>query len=47
MDQCPVSGALVMDAGLPIVIADACNGCTVCQQVCPAPVNAVLVIPRR
>lgn len=47
VDQCPVSGALVMDAGLPIVLADACNGCTVCQQVCPAPVNAVLIIPRR
>lgn len=47
VDQCPVAGALIMDAGLPIVLADTCNGCTVCQQVCPAPTNAVLVMPRR
>ena len=46
LDQCPVPGALVMDAGLPIIIAEVCNGCTVCQQVCPAPTNAVLVLPR-
>ena len=47
LNQCPVAGALVLDAGLPIVVAASCNGCTVCQQVCPAETNAVLMIPRR
>ncbi|MBN8248219.1 MAG: hypothetical protein J0L84_12350 [Verrucomicrobia bacterium] len=47
LTQCPVPGALVLDAGLPIVVQETCTGCTVCQQVCPAPVNAVLLIPRR
>ncbi|MBX3732072.1 MAG: hypothetical protein KF791_05715 [Verrucomicrobiae bacterium] len=46
VDQCPVPGALVMDAGLPMVDPGACNGCTVCQQVCPAPTNAVRMLPR-
>ena len=47
VDKCPVRGALLFDAGLPMVVADTCNGCGICHDVCPAPTNAVLLLPRR
>lgn len=46
LDHCPVPGAMRWDAGLPMVDPDLCNGCRVCQQVCPAPTNAIRVLPR-
>jgi Pyruvate/2-oxoacid:ferredoxin oxidoreductase delta subunit len=46
-ERCPVAGAIKVEQGIPQVIADACTGCGVCQDVCPAPVNAVLVLPRQ
>jgi len=46
-ELCPVSGAMKVDKGIPMVVADACTGCGVCHDVCPAPTNAVLVLPRR
>ena len=44
-EQCPVPGAIEVEAGKPRIIESICTGCGVCQHVCPAPENAVLVMP--
>ena len=46
-ERCPVAGAMKVENGIPSVVSDICTGCGVCHDVCPAPTNAVLVIPRR
>ena len=46
-ERCPVPGAMKVEKGIPMVVADLCTGCAVCRDVCPAPTNAVLLIPRR
>lgn len=46
-ERCPVPGAMKVEKGIPMVVPDACTGCGVCHDVCPAPTNAVLVLPRR
>lgn len=45
-ERCPVEGAIILTRGRPQVAADACTGCGICHHVCPAPRNAVLVMPR-
>jgi ferredoxin-type protein NapG len=45
-ERCPVEGAIRVERGRPTVVDDRCTGCGVCQHVCPAPYNAVLVLPR-
>lgn len=47
VERCPVPGAMSRDRGLPMVNADVCTGCGICHDVCPAPRNAVLMLPRR
>lgn len=47
VERCPVPGAMSRDRGLPMVHADVCTGCGICHDVCPAPRNAVLMLPRR
>lgn len=44
-ERCPVDGAITLAEGKPRVVEDACTGCGVCQYVCPAPQNAVLLMP--
>lgn len=44
-EQCPVEGALAVVNGKPVINDAACTGCGVCQYVCPAPYNAVLILP--
>lgn len=44
-EQCPVAGAIEVEAGKPRIIESVCTGCGVCQHVCPAPENAVLILP--
>lgn len=46
-EQCPVTGAIVIEDGYPMVVPEVCTGCRVCHDVCPAPGNAILMIPRR
>lgn len=47
VERCPVSGAMKKERGMPMVVADVCTGCGICHDVCPAPRNAVLMLPRR
>lgn len=44
-EQCPVPGAIHVEAGRPRIDEDACTGCGVCSFVCPAPHNAIVVMP--
>lgn len=47
-DRCPLKGeAIVMDDRKPRVIAEACTGCGICEYFCPAPGNAIVVLPER
>jgi len=45
-ERCPEEGAIVMRDGMPMVMTDKCTGCRVCHDVCPAPVNAIRIMPR-
>jgi MinD superfamily P-loop ATPase len=44
-ERCPVENAIVIELGRPRVVEDRCNGCGVCVQVCPAPLNAFAFLP--
>lgn len=46
-ERCPVAGAIVVERGMPRVVADRCNGCRICHDVCPAPINAIRLVPFR
>jgi Pyruvate/2-oxoacid:ferredoxin oxidoreductase delta subunit len=46
-ERCPVEDAIVIEAGRPRVVAERCNGCGLCVQVCPAPINALELLPSR
>lgn len=44
-ERCPVENAIEVVAGKPRIREDVCTGCGVCAAVCPAPTNAVIVMP--
>lgn len=44
-EQCPVESAMEVVNGRPRIHEDRCTGCGVCQHVCPAPANAILLMP--
>ncbi len=44
-ERCPVEGAIAVRDGKPTVNEDTCTGCGVCRYVCPAPENAILLMP--
>ncbi len=44
-ERCPVEGAITIEVGKPIVNEELCTGCGVCRYVCPAPENAILLMP--
>lgn len=45
VERCPVDGAITVADGKPMVEEDHCTGCGVCRYVCPAPENAILLMP--
>lgn len=44
-ERCPVEGALIVENGKPRIDETVCTGCGVCQHVCPAPQNAIVIMP--
>lgn len=46
VERCPEPGAMDTSDIIPMVMAEVCTGCGICHQVCPAPDNAVLMLPR-
>ncbi len=46
-EHCPEPDAIITERGIPRVVADACTGCRICHDVCPAPTNAILMINKR
>lgn len=46
-EHCPESGAILTERGIPRIVPDHCTGCNICHEVCPAPTNAILMIPKR
>jgi ferredoxin-type protein NapG len=44
-EQCPVENAIVIRESKPTVNEATCSGCGVCRWVCPAPENAILLMP--
>jgi ferredoxin-type protein NapG len=46
-EHCPVDGAIELMHARPRIVEEKCTGCGICQHVCPAPENAVLLMPLR
>ncbi|MFE8596886.1 4Fe-4S binding protein [Archangium violaceum] len=46
-ERCPVEGAIVIESGRPSVVEARCNGCGLCVRACPAPLNALELLPPR
>lgn len=44
-ERCPVAGAITVTDGKPTVNENLCTGCGMCRYVCPAPENAILLMP--
>ena len=44
-ERCPVPDAIEVNDGKPTVNESLCSGCGVCRYVCPAPENAILLMP--
>jgi len=45
-ERCPVPGAISLVGPRPTVVPELCTGCGLCAHVCPAPRNAVIMVPR-
>lgn len=44
-EHCPVPGAIAFAAGIPTINASLCTGCGKCHYACPAPQNAIAILP--
>jgi Pyruvate/2-oxoacid:ferredoxin oxidoreductase delta subunit len=47
IERCPEPGAIVAEGRRVVVVPDRCTGCGLCADVCPAPGNAILLVPFR
>jgi ferredoxin-type protein NapG len=45
VERCPQEGAIEVDQGKPRIVAQNCTGCGTCHSVCPAPANAIMIMP--
>lgn len=45
-EQCPEPGAIKVEKGRPSIAEGSCTGCGICHYVCPAPTNAIAMMPR-
>ena len=45
IERCPVPGAIAFVGDVPEVEESLCTGCGQCQHACPAPQNAILMLP--
>jgi Fe-S-cluster-containing hydrogenase component 2 len=45
IERCPVPEALRLVDGVPVVEASLCTGCGQCAYACPAPSNAIAILP--
>lgn len=45
LERCPIEGAITLIDFLPRISPDACTGCGICAEMCPAPVNAIRILP--
>lgn len=46
-EQCPTPEAISTTDGKPTINTDACTGCGICHYACPAPTNAIAIMPLR
>jgi ferredoxin len=46
-ERCPVEDAIVIESGRPRVVEARCNGCGLCVQACPAPLDALEFLSSR
>jgi len=44
-EQCPVPDAISLTDNKPAINLDQCTGCGICHYACPAPTNAIAVMP--
>ena len=44
-EQCPVDGAITFSGGVPMINKTLCVGCGCCHYACPAPTNAIAILP--
>lgn len=44
-EQCPEPGAIVTQMGKPEIVNEPCTGCGICHHACPAPTNAIAMMP--
>lgn len=47
VEACPEPGAIRIEGNLPVVDPGRCTGCGDCRELCPAPTNAILLLPSR
>jgi ferredoxin-type protein NapG len=44
-EQCPIEGAVTFVGSMPKISTNLCVGCGICHYACPAPQNAIAILP--